>query len=222
MSLDLQQDHQEISWGYWLAQFVGKPKLESLVKALLKPGAMLQEALYELFNDRWLHSAEGAQLDGIGEIVGLPREIAGVGVIVFFGFESQPNIDTFGKARIRRIYEDPSAGTGQLDDESYRKMLYWKIAINNGHGTAPEIIASLKAIFGATAVIVQDMGNAKIRIWIGTLPVPGDPIMANVRRWIPKAAGVGLQVITGSTAKPFGFISQGFYGFGVGVMARGI
>jgi hypothetical protein len=46
--------------------------------------------------------------------------------------------------------------------------------------------------------------------------------MANPYKWVPQAAGVGVQLITGSTDKPFGFREQGFFGFGVGVLARGI
>ena len=65
-------------------------------------------------------------------------------------------------------------------------------------------------------------GNAKIRIWVSRIPGPNDPLMANPYKWVPQAAGVGVQLITGSTEKPFGFREQGFYGFGVGVLARGI
>lgn len=44
--------------------------------------------------------------------------------------------------------------------------------------------------------------------------------MADPRRWVPKAAGVGILTITTSPETPFGFKNQGFYGFGVGVMAH--
>ncbi|VFR81301.1 FIG00698733: hypothetical protein [plant metagenome] len=220
--MDLNQNHAAIAWGNWLAQFEKKPRLQALVMALLKPAEGLQGALRGLFEDRWLDTAEGQQLDGIGEIVGLPRILDEALFVRFFGFEGQPNTAGFGQARIRRRHERTVAGSTTLQDHEYRKLLYWKIALNNGRGTAPEIAAALKPIFDVSRVIVQDVGNAKIRIWVSKVPGPGDALMGDPYRWVPKLAGVGVQIITGSTERPFGFINQGFFGFGVGVMARGI
>ena len=220
--MDLQQDHAGIAWSHWLGQFQGKRRIEALVKALLKPANGLQGALRAMYEERWLDTAGGQQLDGIGEIVGLPRVIDEAIYVQFFGFAGQPNVTGFGQARLRRANERPVSGSTRLMDAEYRKLLYWKIALNNGHGTTPEISASLKPIFDVSRVIVQDAGNAKIRIWVSRIPGPNDPLMANPYKWVPKAAGVGVQIISGSTEKPFGFREQGFYGFGVGVLARGI
>lgn len=220
--MDLQQDHPGIAWGHWLGQFRAKPKLRALVQALLKPADGLQGALRDMYDQRWLETAVGKQLDGIGEIVGLPRVIDETVYVRFFGFEGQPNVGGFGEARLRRANERAVGGSTTLLDPEYRKLLYWKIALNNGHGTTPEISSSLKPIFDVSRVIVQDAGNAKIRIWVSRIPGPNDPLMTNPHKWVPKAAGVGVQIISGSTEKPFGFREQGFYGFGVGVLARRI
>lgn len=220
--MDLQQDHAGIAWSHWLGQFQGKPRLEALVKALLKPAQGLQGALLAMYEQRWLDTAEGRQLDGIGEIVGLPRMIDDAIYVRFFGFAGQPNVGGFGEVRLRRANERSVSGSTRLLDAEYRKLLYWKIALNNGHGTTPEITASLKPIFDVARVVVQDAGNAKIRLWVSRIPGPNDPLMANPYKWVPAAAGVGVQIITGSTERPFGFREQGFYGFGAGVLAREI
>ncbi|EHK65310.1 DUF2612 domain-containing protein [Achromobacter arsenitoxydans] len=220
--MDLQQNHAAIAWGHWLGQFQSKPRLRALVTALLKPADGLQGALRDLYEKRWLDSAEGKQLDGIGEIVGLPRTIDDTVYVQFFGFDGQPNVGGFGVARLRRAFERAVGGSTTLLDPEYRKLLYWKIALNNGRGTAPEIAAALKPIFDVSRVLVQDAGNAKIRIWVDRIPGPNDPLMTNPYKWVPKLAGVGVQFISGSTDRPFGFREQGFYGFGVGVLARRI
>ncbi|SSW67335.1 hypothetical protein AVE30378_02568 [Achromobacter veterisilvae] len=220
--MDLQQNHAAVAWGHWLGQFQSKPRLQALVTALLKPADGLQGALRDMYEKRWLDSAEGKQLDGIGEIVGLPRTIDDTVYVRFFGFDGQPNVGGFGEARLRRAYERAVGGSTTLLDPEYRKLLYWKIALNNGRGTTPEISAALKPIFDVSRVLVQDAGNAKIRIWIDRIPGPNDPLMTNPYKWVPKLAGVGVQFISGSTDKPFGFRGQGFYGFGVGVLARRI
>ena len=219
--MNLQQDHALIAWQHWPAQFNDGSRIEALVRALASPLNGGQEAVRQLLDERWLDTAQGAQLDGIGDIVGLSRIIDDVAYVEFFGFLGQPGIAGFGVGRFRREFESIIGGSTELLDPEYRRLLYWKIAINNGHGTAPEIIAALKPIFDVDRVIVQDIGNAKIAIWVNRLPGVSDPLMVNAARWVPKAAGVGLQ-LTASTDMPFGFVEQGFYGFGVGVMARGI
>ncbi|MCT9127503.1 DUF2612 domain-containing protein [Cupriavidus gilardii] len=187
--MDLTQDHAGTAWGHWLSQFDGKPRLEALVKALLKPADGIQGALKALYEERWLDTAVGKQLDGIGEIVGLSRVIDEALFTAFFGFVGQPAIGGFGQARIRRGYENALVGSTTLQDPEYRKLLYWKIALNNGHGTAPEIVTALKPIFDVERVIVEDAGNAKIRITadevVVTTALGGAPIrLANVNKTI--------------------------------------
>ena len=219
--MDLEQDHGAVAWGHWPAQFRDGTRLEALVRALADPLTLTQKALLELYNNRWLDTAEGQQLDGIGDIVQLPRVIDDVIYVQFFGFVGQTGIVGFGQGRIRRRYETATGGSTRLLDAEYRRLLYWKIAINNGHGTTPEIVAALKQIFNATRVVVRDVGNAKISIFVDRLYVPGDdPILTNPTRWVAKAAGVGIASFTTSTDMPFGFVEQDYYGFGVGIMAR--
>jgi len=220
--MDLEQDHAAIAWGHWLGQFQGKPRLQALVIALTGPANGVQAALRAMHEQRWLHSAEGRQLDGIGEIVGLPRMIDDTVYVRFFGFRGQMNVSGFGNARLRRANERAVGGSTRLRDDEYRKLLYWKIALNNGHGTAAEITAALKPIFDVSRVIVQDVGNARIKIWVSRIPGPNDALMIDPAKWVPKAAGVGVKIISGSTETPFGFREQGFYGFGAGVLARRI
>jgi hypothetical protein len=218
---NLMQDHGLIAWEHWPAQFYDGSRIEQIVRALIQPMNGSELALLQLLRDRWLDVAEGQQLDGIGDIVGLPRVIDDVVYVQFFGFIEQPAVGGFGVGRFRRARETTIGGSTTLLDPEYRRLLYWKIAINNGHGTTPEIIAALKPILAVTKVVVQDIGNAKIAVWVNRLPGASDPLMVNARRWVPKAAGVGLR-LTASTDVPFGFLEQGYSGFGVGVMARGI
>lgn len=220
--MDFTQDNGLIAWNHWTAQFANSPRLQAIVRALYPPMQMSQDSLRQLLDERWLDTAVGAQLDGIGQIVGQSREIDETVYVPFFGFLGQPSILGFGQARMRRENEPPISGSTRLLDAEYRKVLYWKIAVNNGHGTAPEIARALSFIFDASMIRIRDVGNAKIIVWASRIPGPNDPLMVNPKRWIPKAAGVGVQLVSGSTETPFGFANQGFYGFGVGVMAREI
>lgn len=221
--MDFEQDNGAVAW----RNFVGalsddNPRLESFVRALYAPLNALQRAMRDSVELRWLDVAVGQQLDGIGDIVGQPRYLDEALYTYFFGFDSQPFTAGFGQARIRNNWETATGESARLNDEEYRKVLYWKIAVNNGHGTAPEIAAALRGIFGVTDVRIKDVGNAKMTIWIDKVPNINDPLLNNARRWIPKLAGVGVQLLLGSAGKPFGFAEQGFYGFGVGSLSMEI
>ncbi|HRL23140.1 DUF2612 domain-containing protein [Alcaligenes sp. SDU_A2] len=216
--MDLEQDHADIAWGHFLAQYGKSARLESVVRALYAP--VQHGQLQALYDERWLDTALGRQLDGIGEIVGQPREIDDTLFVQFFGFQGQASVAGFGKARLRRHYEPSVAGSSRLPDAEYRKILYWKIGLNNGHGTAPEIAASVKAIFDASIVRVRDLGNARLGVWFNTTPQTNPALMVHPERWVPALAGVGVELLANTDQKPFGFVSQGFYGFGVGVLAR--
>ena len=117
--------HDEIAWGHCLAQFSGSLKLEALVRSLYAPLNALQTAYDDLLTVRHLDKAEGVQLDGIGQIVGLPREVDAVLFAQFFGFDGQSGILSFNKARIRREHEKNVQGGIVLDDGQYRRLLHW-------------------------------------------------------------------------------------------------
>ncbi|MFW6031538.1 MAG: DUF2612 domain-containing protein [Myxococcota bacterium] len=56
-----------------LTQFRGKPRIEDLAKALTSGVQGTEDAIHEVATERALSSAEGTQLDGVGEIVGRGR-----------------------------------------------------------------------------------------------------------------------------------------------------
>lgn len=220
--MDLDQDHQAIAWGNWLAQFDGKTNLEALSKCLLAPASGIQSALKQLLYNRWIDTAEGAQLDGIGEIVGQSREIPDTVYLMFFGFQGQPNTTGFNDARLRRNEEKNVGGTTTLPDPEYRQIIRWKIGVNNGHGTIPEIKQSLKLMLGVDYIAVSNDGNAKIRVFIPA-SVKRSIFLASIRKYIPSAAGIGISIVTAGTDKPFGFSNQPkTYGFGIGVLSGAI
>lgn len=49
--------------------------LQKLLRALITPAQEVQDVLYQLSSQRWLDTAVGVQLDEIGIILGIPREI---------------------------------------------------------------------------------------------------------------------------------------------------
>lgn len=56
-----------------LVQQYKQPKIEALVSALAAPAQDLEDALIQLYSQRWVNTAVGAQLDVLGKIVGIDR-----------------------------------------------------------------------------------------------------------------------------------------------------
>lgn len=56
-----------------VTQLRGKTKFEALISSYLEEIDEIETALWQLQEERWLDTAEGEQLDGIGRIVGVRR-----------------------------------------------------------------------------------------------------------------------------------------------------
>jgi hypothetical protein len=54
-------------------QFADKPNLDAILKAFINRVQALEDALIAMWVARWLDNAVGAQLDGLGSIVGVTR-----------------------------------------------------------------------------------------------------------------------------------------------------
>jgi len=213
-------DHADIAWSHFLAQHYGKINTENFVKAFYQPINVLDKALNDLYTKRWLDTAEGLQLDGIGSIVGITREVPNSVYLPFFGFFSQPSGRGFGQARLRHRRE-PYAESSFLGDEDYRIAIHMKILLNNGHGTAEELMYGVNTSLRVTKTRVEDHGNANARIYINDFILPNDPRYSILLDNLAKAAGVKLWPYFVDTDHTFGFKNQQiYYGFGIGVLAR--
>ena len=219
--LHFPHDHAEIAWSHFLAQHIGKLNTEHFVRAFYNPPNELDNALNDLYTKRWLETAEGVQLDGIGSIVSISRTVANAVYLPFFGFSSQISGRTFGVARMRRKRE-PYASSIILGDIEYRASIYLKIALNNGHGTAEELVHAFNTSLGVTRTRVDDAGNANARVYINDFIMLNDPRSQLLEHMIPKAAGVKLWPYFYDADFIFGFSNQnmGYYGFDIGVFAR--
>jgi hypothetical protein len=209
----------ETAWGHFLIQFEGKPYVKEVVTAIFEPLDMLAKAYEDLRTKRGVETAEGKQLDGVGEIVGVSREIPQGVYLSYFGFREQPAGRGFGQARMRRA-GDPIAYSAYAPDSEFRQMIKAKIRLNNSFGSSEDIIAATREIFMAPAARVKDMGNATAQLWIGRPAAPDKTPYAFYSKLIPRAAGVRLIPIFFSAENAFGFREQGLKGFGVGIMAR--
>jgi hypothetical protein len=188
-------DHAAIAWGHFLAQHFDKINTENFVTSFYPPLNILDQALWDLYAKRWIDTATGEQLNGIGYIVGISRVIQGSVYLAFFGFATQIAGRAFGVARMRHKGE-PWSKSSVLADAEYRTIIRLKIALNNGHGTAEEIMAVYNLTLNVQGTIVNDAGNANANVVINDYIPENDPRSQLYNYMIPKAAGVKLNIQT--------------------------
>lgn len=197
-----------------------KPVLRAILTALGAEMDELNQAINDLKNKRWIDTAEGVQLDGIGEIVDRNRQIDKAIAVQVFGFQGQPNVVGFGQARFRGANES-NLESYILDDTEYKLVLALKAMMNNSRATAEDTINSLKYVYNAPIVSLEEIGNANIIIGIGKNLSDNEKLLANAVDLVVKAGGVGLKYKSYYPSAYFGFLSQpNARGFGVGSFAH--
>ncbi len=220
MRPDPDTDHVEIAWQNTLKQHMGREYLEAFYRSIFAPFNDLQQVFVDLLDKRKLNTAEGAQLDGIGVIVGIKREIPQSVYLPFFGYASQEAGRAYRKARYRREGE-AFAMSSLMPDAEYRKLIRAKIVLNNSHATINDMIRTVRLIYGRSNVRVFNRGNASFDLYIDVIPPPADSFFAYLERLITAAAGVKMNVIYFRNTLVFGYQGQpGVTGYNLGPYAR--
>jgi Protein of unknown function (DUF2612) len=222
-TLTFPYDHETIAWSHFLAQHLGKEYTEAFVRAFYPPLNTLDKAQSDLYTLRWLETAVGEQLDGIGTIVGISRDVPNSIFLPFFGFISQDSGTGFNQSRIRHDGE-PYSTSGSMADEEYRYAIITKIGVNNSHGTAEDIMTAVNRILGINDAGVFDVMDATAYLYINDMTIHSNDYHALIiNDIIPKAAGVLIYPYLFNKINSFGFSNYpGYFGFGIGILARSI
>lgn len=136
-------------------QFKQSEKLKDLINIQLDEFQALDNTLNNVLDNRLLDNAICSQLDGLGEILGLPRPLLPVDVLGKFGFFADPTSRSFGDINNPTIggnFVDYDATTQIANDEVYRKLLRAKAIINGSSSTVEETIKMLSFMLDGARV----------------------------------------------------------------------
>jgi hypothetical protein len=202
----------------------GKPSFISVVQSLVSPlvdSINLNVAMSGFFD---LDSAVGAQLDVIGEWVGVDRRISIPLVGVYFAFDVTGL--GFEQGSWLGPY-DPTTGMSLLPDDSYRILIRARIGVNRWDGTVAGLLAILLAVFvGATTkVFAIDNQDMTMSVGIaGGLPSAVNLALIKGGYIVPKPSGVLVfYTVTSVDGAPlFGFDVQNSYISGFDTGAWGV
>jgi len=221
--LGFPHDHATIAWSHFLAQHLGKAYTEAFVTSFYPPLNVLDKAQSDLYTLRWLDTAVGEQLDGIGSIVNLSRYVPNSIFLPFFGFDSQPAGTGFNQSRLRHNGES-YATSGTMADDEYKYAIITKIGVNNSHGTAEDIMTVVNRILNITDAGIFDVMDATAYLYVNDMTIHSSDYRASIiDSIIPKAAAVQVNTYLFDKTNYFGFSNYpGSFGFGAGLLARSI
>ena len=155
--------------GLITSEHASKPNFSAMVAAVAGCFVNLQNLLVSMVQAFNLPFAQGVQLDQIGQWVGISRNIDVPITVQGFSWNVQGlgwNQANWGSST--------SGSITQLDDDTYRQLIYAKIGANSWNGNANSAQSILQAAFAATAgvnVALDDNQNMTISFYLTGQPI---------------------------------------------------
>ena len=178
-----------------------RPRYLATATALLRPLCGLEAVLEELRQGFDLDSAQGLQLDGLGERLGLGRQLSVPLEGVYF------SLDLPGCGLDEGVWKgpfDPEQGLVTLPDDLYRILLKAKAAANAWDGTIPGAYAVWQAAFADSGSLMVIQDNQDMSMVIGITGLGWNPVLRELMLHDPfKLKPHGVRIAW------YGLVSQG-------------
>lgn len=155
------------------SEHADKPKFVAAVEVATDPFVEGQGVVTTLPFDFDLDAAVGAQLDVVGQWVGVTRYVLTPLANVYF------SLDTPGLGFDEGYWLgpfDPTQGLTTLSDDFYRILIRATIALNNWDGTIGPAVAAIAPLFPNNLVYIQD--NQNMTIDVAVIGPPVDVVLA--------------------------------------------
>ena len=203
-------DLQAIALDRLAHQYKDSPNLKAVVELFVGLVVERRDAALELDDLLRIDDAEGDGLDGIGQVVGQPRELSDVVPLDFFALHDGtggPAAEGFGDTgdasagqRFRSIYESETANK-LLGDAEYRSFLHAKILRNATSAPPEDIIASIRAVLSDAPAVHLTFGVSSVTATVQRVLSPEELSFLNASGGIrgqipviPRPVGIELTV----------------------------
>ncbi len=156
-------------------QFSDSEKFRGFLSAFLAEYEELEISNLQLLNDRYLDTAQGVQLDGIGEIVGIERPAKTLDQAGLFGFDNDDTALGFGDYNDSTIggnFWDGQSGIALIGDNLYCLLIRAKIIKNQTAMTVDDTLRLISFMFSGAKVRYFLINNLEPRYDIGKILTP--------------------------------------------------
>ena len=207
-----------------IIQYSDKPKASAMVSAIVNRFKNTFDTLSMFETEFDLDTARGVQLDIIGKIVGISRNIENIIPKIFFGFDDNINAKGFGLAPFFTLDQSEYSDT-QLTDSDYRFFIKMKIIKNTAKATMSDddnrnINTAILSMFDGYAYMV-DNKDMTVTLYIENSPKAYLLPYAINLNLIPLPQSVGIKFVNTFGLSTFGFSNNiNSKGFGLGSFAR--
>ena len=154
-------------------QFKGSPNIAATFGAALAQFEELRIVDADLKLLRYLDSSVGAQLDGVGEIIGLERPTKPIDDLGLFGFEFDTTAKGFGDISDSDLggnfWDGSPADEALIGDDLYRLLIRAKIIKNQTAMTVDDTTRLISFMFGGVPVRYFSVTNLTARYDIGKI-----------------------------------------------------
>lgn len=188
------------------SEHANKPKYMAMVEATSRCFLGAGDAANSLPEAFDLDEAVGAQLDVVGEWVGISRNISTPLTGVYFA------LDTDGLGFDEGAWQgpfDPDFGITVLDDDTYRTLIRARIGANRWDGTMEQSKAILDLVFsGDTSVFIEDNQDMTITIGVAGKRPTALQLALLTGGYIPikpQSVGVDYYIVPSQDGPMFGF-----------------
>lgn len=161
------------------SQHADKQKFRALVASGTQPLIDAREAAYSLSRAFDLDVAVGAQLDVVGQWVGLSRFVPVTITGVYFAFDT--TAVGWDQGSWRGPF-DPVEGLSRLDDETYRLMIRAKIGANHWDGTLIGWQEIVNRVFDGTGTEVFAVDHQDMSMSVNFVGDPPSALLAGLIR----------------------------------------
>jgi len=137
------------------SQYNESPVFLAFIEALNKEADNILLETNRVIDLRWVDTATGANLDILGLIVGVGREVVDFIETIFFGYDPDPTAKSFGDLNdpsVGGIYRDGLLNPVQtrlLSDDEYRLLIAAKILKNQTEITPNDVLQITRYIMTA-------------------------------------------------------------------------
>jgi hypothetical protein len=166
-------EHISLGLSRVIKQYQNSPNFLAALTALLAQNDTCEALLQSMYELPSIAVMQGVNLDVIGRIVGITRDIPNGIQFVFFGFDGESDQTVFGELGQdgigSRFYDlgEPITETDVLGDIEYRLLLQAKILKNASKATGEDILNALALLFSVNVVNVDDYGGMEMGVAIG-------------------------------------------------------
>ena len=198
------RDYTTEAKGLVTQQFKLAEVFNKYVQVMVDNKTELLEVIDNLMQDRSLETAVGAQLDIIGRIVGQERQVLGLTITEYFGFDTALGSETYGTlddstvGGFWRSLSDPEFENQDLDDNEYRLIIKMKIIRNSSNGNIDSFLQAAKIIYNVDTLLYEEFGGTVVigigrQFNTGSVLVPGLDESALGVRYLPIPFGVKIE-----------------------------